>query len=268
MALEEGKVKIEKFNGASFYSTSCKELLHNYIAGKFRKVYLADGEPLDIVGKCEVHIKISQSTLWKLKNVRHVPGLKKNLISMSQIDSKGYTATFGNGSWKITKANFVVARGFKKGTLYATAIQRDTIATVDHDEEPEAEFGSGPKSKAEIESDVEPNLESELESNSGSVTLEPTLRRSKRVTNAPDRLTISLHYLLLTDVGESEYFVEAMQVINSDKWKLAMKKEMNSLQKNKIWILTELPKGKKALQNKCVYRVKEEHDGKKRKKNY
>ena len=43
-----------------------------------------------------------------------------------------------------------------------------------------------------------------------------------------------------------------------------MKEEMNSLQKNKTWILTELPKGKKALQNKWVYRVKEEHDGKKR----
>lgn len=55
-----------------------------------------------------------------------------------------------------------------------------------------------------------------------------------------------------------------MQVIDSDKWKLAMKEEMNSLQKNKTWILTELPKGKKALQNKWVYRVKEEHDGKKR----
>nr|XP_016510979.1 PREDICTED: putative receptor-like protein kinase At3g47110 [Nicotiana tabacum] len=43
-----------------------------------------------------------------------------------------------------------------------------------------------------------------------------------------------------------------------------MKEEMNSLQKNKIWILTKLPKGKKSLQNKWVYRVKEEHDGKKR----
>lgn len=51
---------------------------------------------------------------------------------MGQIDDEGYTTTFGNGSWKITKGNLVVARGFKRGTLYATAIERDTIATVDH----------------------------------------------------------------------------------------------------------------------------------------
>jgi ATP-binding cassette subfamily B (MDR/TAP) protein 1 len=43
-----------------------------------------------------------------------------------------------------------------------------------------------------------------------------------------------------------------------------MKDEMNSLLKNKTWELTTLPKGKKALQNKWVYRVKIEHDGSKR----
>ena len=43
-----------------------------------------------------------------------------------------------------------------------------------------------------------------------------------------------------------------------------MKDEMNSLYKNDTWVLTELPHGKKALHNKWVYRVKEEHDGSRR----
>lgn len=77
----------------------------------------------------------SQGTLWKLQNVRHVSGLKKNLISMGQIDPEGYTTTFGNRSSKITKGNLVVARGFKMEALYVTAIQRDTIATIDHGRE-------------------------------------------------------------------------------------------------------------------------------------
>lgn len=36
-----------------------------------------------------------------------------------------------------------------------------------------------------------------------------------------------------------------------------MEEEMNSLEKNKIWSLTELPAEKKTLQNKWVFRIKE-----------
>jgi hypothetical protein len=43
-----------------------------------------------------------------------------------------------------------------------------------------------------------------------------------------------------------------------------MKDEMNSLMTSQTWELTELPQRKKALHNKWVYRVKEEHDGSKR----
>jgi len=43
-----------------------------------------------------------------------------------------------------------------------------------------------------------------------------------------------------------------------------MKDDMSSLLKNKTWELTTLPEGKKALQNKWVYRVKTEHDRSKR----
>ena len=43
-----------------------------------------------------------------------------------------------------------------------------------------------------------------------------------------------------------------------------MKDEMDSLLGNQTWELTELPVGNKALHNKLVYRIKNEHDGSKR----
>ncbi|RVW24492.1 Retrovirus-related Pol polyprotein from transposon TNT 1-94 [Vitis vinifera] len=73
-----------------------------------------------------------------------------------------------------------------------------------------------------------------------------------------------LNYLLLTDGGEPECYDEALQDENSSKWELAMKDEMDSLLGNQTWELTELPVGKKALHNKWVYRIKNEHDGSKR----
>jgi len=55
-----------------------------------------------------------------------------------------------------------------------------------------------------------------------------------------------------------------MQGNDSIEWDLAMKDEMTSLQKNKTWSLIKLLEGKKALQNKWVYRLKEEYDGRRR----
>ena len=52
---------------------------------------------LDIVGKGEVQLRTVNGTVWKLKNVRHVPGLKRNLISIGQLDDEGFVTTFFNG---------------------------------------------------------------------------------------------------------------------------------------------------------------------------
>ena len=57
---------------------------------------------------------------------------------------------------------------------------------------------------------------------------------------------------------------DLIQVEDSVKWKSAMKDEMDSLMSNQTWDLTELTEGKKALHNKWVFRIKEQHDGSKR----
>lgn len=43
-----------------------------------------------------------------------------------------------------------------------------------------------------------------------------------------------------------------------------MKEELDSLDKNHTWSLVKLPAGKKALQNKWVFKIKDEDDGNKR----
>ena len=68
----------------------------------------------------------------------------------------------------------------------------------------------------------------------------------------------------MTDGGELKCYEEALQDKNSNKCELAMKDEMDSLLGNQTWELTELPIGKKALHNKWVYKIKNEHDGNKR----
>ena len=71
-----------------------------------------------------------------------------------------------------------------------------------------------------------------------------------------------MYSILLTDAGEPECYDEVVQVDTKIKWESTMQDEMDSLLKNKTWDLCKLPAGKKVLQNKWVYRLKEEDGGK------
>jgi hypothetical protein len=68
----------------------------------------------------------------------------------------------------------------------------------------------------------------------------------------------------LTDSGEPECYEEAMHVDTKKKWEQGMNEEMDSLENNQTWDLVQLLLGKRALQNKWVYKLKEEDGGGKR----
>ena len=70
-------------SGASFHTMEHCGVMENYIAGDHGKVYLVDGEPIDIVGISDVRLKMSNRQIWKIAKVRHVPKLMMNLISVS-----------------------------------------------------------------------------------------------------------------------------------------------------------------------------------------
>ena len=63
--------------------------------------------------------------------------------------------------------------------------------------------------------------------------------------------------VLLSDGLELECFVDAIED-QYKEWMEAMQEEMDSLHKNHTYELVKLPKGKKALKNKWVYRTKQE----------
>ena len=100
--------------GASFHTTPSLKLLSNNVSGIFWKVYLVDGKSLDIIGRGDINIRTSNGSMWTLNNVRHIPALKRHLISIGQLDDEGHYTTFGDGHWKVMKGNFVVARGKKQ----------------------------------------------------------------------------------------------------------------------------------------------------------
>ena len=117
--------------GASFHTTPHREIIQNYAAGDFGKVYLADGSALDDVGLGDIWISLPNGSVWLLEKVRHIPDLRRNLISVGQLDDEGHAILLVGGTWKVTKGAGVFPCGKKTGTPYMTLCPRDTIAVAD-----------------------------------------------------------------------------------------------------------------------------------------
>ena len=110
-----------------FHTTPHREIIQNYVAGDFGKVYLADGSALDVVGIGDVRILLPNGSVWLLEKVQHIPDLRRNLISIGQLDDEGHAILFVGGTWKVTKGARVLARGKKTGTLYMTHVQETQL---------------------------------------------------------------------------------------------------------------------------------------------
>ena len=102
--------------------------LRSYVEGDFGKVYLANGEALDVVGMGDVRIILPNGSICLLQKVRHIPDLRRNLIYVRQLKDERHAILFVGGTWKVTKGAMVLAHGRKTGTLYMTSSPRNTIA--------------------------------------------------------------------------------------------------------------------------------------------
>ena len=64
-----------------------------------------------------VHIRMFDGVVRALGDVRHVPNLKMNLISLSILDAKEYKYTSEGGVLKISKGALVVMKGHQKTAM-------------------------------------------------------------------------------------------------------------------------------------------------------
>lgn len=65
-------------------------------------------------------------------------------------------------------------------------------------------------------------------------------------------------YMVTGDINDPLYFEDA---VKEEKWKEAMDKEINSIEKNNTWSLTHLPKGAKRVGVKWIYKTKRDEHG-------
>ena len=82
-------------------------------------VLLGNNRPCKIQGIGSVRIKMYDGVERLLTQVRYIPELKRNLISLGVLDELGYSIKMECGSLKILKGSLVMLKGVKKNGIYS-----------------------------------------------------------------------------------------------------------------------------------------------------
>lgn len=84
-------------SGASVHATSRKDFFTSYAADDYGVVKMGNDGVSKVVGIGDVCLETNNGTRLVLKNVKHVPDIRLNLIFASKLDDDGFCNVFGNG---------------------------------------------------------------------------------------------------------------------------------------------------------------------------
>ena len=101
--------------------------------GDLGKVYMGDDEPCNIIGMGNVIVSLSNDSMLKLENIRHVSRLKGNLISVNQLVDVGMKTTFDSDLYNIKKGAMITTHSKKKDTIYMTSGSTTLISVASSD---------------------------------------------------------------------------------------------------------------------------------------
>jgi len=87
------------------------------------EIILGDDATYPIKGVGNVTLQLNQGNMIHLQEVIYLHDLKRNLVSISTMEDKGYKVAFIDGKVHVWKRNFKYAftLGFRVGTLYQVA---------------------------------------------------------------------------------------------------------------------------------------------------
>jgi hypothetical protein len=112
--------------GASFHMTPQREWLCEYERYDGGNVFLGDDSKTRIIGRGKFRLRLIDGRIRTLLGVLHIPGLARNLISVSKMDDARVKTIFEKEIYRMVQGEMVLYKGFWFGTLYK--LQGSTIS--------------------------------------------------------------------------------------------------------------------------------------------
>lgn len=97
--------------GCTFHMCAVREWLDTYKEVSSGEVLMGDDSSCLVRGIGTVRIRMFDGMIRALGNVRYVPRLRKNLISLGTLDEASYGYKSKKGRLRVTKGSLVVMRG-------------------------------------------------------------------------------------------------------------------------------------------------------------
>ncbi|KAG8472814.1 hypothetical protein CXB51_034622 [Gossypium anomalum] len=113
-------------SGCTFHMSPNRDWFTTYETVSEGVVLIGNNASCEIAGVGTIKVKMFDGVVRTLSDIRYVPELKINLISLSTLDSKGYRYTAESGVLKISKGSLVVMKGQRK-TAKLYVLQGSTV---------------------------------------------------------------------------------------------------------------------------------------------
>ena len=100
-------------SACSFHVCYNREVFCSFSSSASGVVLMGNDSPCNVRGIGNVTFKMFDGKIRTLSNVRYVPDLKRNLISLSTLESQGYRFIGEDGILKVCKGSLVIIKGHR-----------------------------------------------------------------------------------------------------------------------------------------------------------
>jgi hypothetical protein len=108
--------------GANIHVCADISLFPSYQCEGTGALLMGNGSHVRVLGVCTVILKFNSRKTMLLKNVQHVPSIKKNLVSVSLLCRDGYKLVFESNKCILSKYGIFVGKGYDSGGLFLLSL--------------------------------------------------------------------------------------------------------------------------------------------------
>ena len=106
-------------SACSYHMMPNKYWFDTYRLVNFGSVLMGNDASCRVVGMGNIIVKMFNGVIRMFCDVRHVPDLRKNMISLGTLDGNGFSYKYANGVMKVSKGVLTVMKGQKlAGNIY------------------------------------------------------------------------------------------------------------------------------------------------------